>query len=89
MEKIIICYKFEDLPLSKRNQFKRKLFGAEEKTHRGKYTTKIKGYLSDKKYEKPIRSAIIINKKHKEAIIRILKQFNAQTRIFQISKELQ
>lgn len=88
MEKIIICYKFKDLPLAKRNQFKRKMFGAEEKTHRGKYTTKIRGYLSDKEYEKPIRSVIIINKKHKNGIMQILKQFKAETRIFQINKEL-
>lgn len=88
MEKIIICYKFKDLPLAKRNQFKRKMFGAEEKTHGGKYTTKIRGYLSDKEYEKPIRSVIIINKKHKNGIMQILKQFNAETRIFQINKEI-
>ena len=84
MNKILICYKFEDLPLSKRNQFKRKLFGAIEKTHRGKYTSSTKGFLSDKHYEKPIRSVIIIQEQDKEGTLQILREFKAKTYIFKI-----
>lgn len=88
MTKILICYKFENLPLSKRNQFKRKLFGAEEKTHKGRYTAVTKGYLSEKLYEKPIRSVIITSKKYIKKIIQILKEFNAQYWIFEIKSRM-
>lgn len=84
MEKILICYKFENLPLSKRNQFKRALFGAKEKTHGGKYTAITKGFLSDKYFEKPVRSVIIIDNQDKEEVLQILEKFNATIQIYRI-----
>ena len=84
MTKILICYKFEKMKLSNRNKFKRKLFGSEEKTHMGKYINTTKGYLTGKKYEKPVRSVIVINKKYKSKIIQILKEFNAEIIIYEV-----
>ena len=83
--KLLICYKFINMKPADRNKFKRKLFGAEEKTHGGRYIAKTKGYLSDKQYEKPVNSVIIIDKHHKQGIIKILKSFNAKINIYSIS----
>jgi hypothetical protein len=77
MANVLICYKFENMKTADRNKFKRKLFGSEEKTHFGRYTAITKGYLSNKKYKKPIRSVIIINEKDKKEVIKILEEFNA------------
>ena len=86
MKKIMICYWFENLPVSKRIQFKRKLFGSMEKTHGGKYITKIKGYLTGKKIEKPIRSMVIISENDKKGVLKILKEFGAKHKLFWVQK---
>lgn len=83
-EKMLICYRFEKIHYVKRRQFDRKLFGSEEKTHHGKYTTLFKGYLSSKEYERPVRSVIIVEEKYLNDILTILKEFGAQTKIFRI-----
>lgn len=72
------------MKLSDRNKFKRKLFGAEEKTHGGKYSAKTKGYLSDKKYEKPVRSVIIINERYEKGVLKILRDFGAEVKTYTI-----
>ena len=84
MAKILICYWFENLPLAKRSLFKRKLFGDVVKTHKGRYTSYIKGYLSKKKYEKPIRSVIIFEEKYLSGVISILSEFKAKYKTFRI-----
>ncbi|MFH0875761.1 MAG: hypothetical protein V1859_07525 [archaeon] len=77
-EQILICYSFDRLSPVKRKQFDRKLFGTTEKTHNGKYTSITKGVLSNTNYEKPIRSAIIIQKKHLDVVLNVLKSYNAK-----------
>lgn len=72
------------MKLSERNKFKRKLFGAEEKTQGGRYFTKTKGYLSDKKYEKPVRSVIIVNEKYEKRVLKVLREFGAEVRTYTI-----
>jgi hypothetical protein len=84
MVKNIICYKFENMKSSEGIKFKRKLFGAKEKTHRGKYIAVTEGFLTNKEYEKPVRSVIIIEKHYTEGIVKILKEFNANFWIFDI-----
>jgi len=86
MAKILICYWFENLPLSKRSSFKRKLFGDEVKTHRGKYISKIKGYLTDKVFERPVRSTVIISENDKKGVLKILDKFEAKYKLFWIKK---
>lgn len=85
-KKVLICYWFRNIHYVKRKQFHRKLFGTKEKTHRGKYTAVTQGFLSDKKFEKPIRSVIIIEKKHLDNILKILRQFGGNFRIFKIDE---
>jgi hypothetical protein len=86
IQKILICYKFKNINPVMRKQFDRKLYGSIEKTHGGKYTTKIQGILSDKIYEKPVRSVIIIDKKDQNEVIKLLKEFQAEFEIFKIIK---
>ena len=83
-QKVLICYKFTNMKLSDRNKFKRKLFGAEEKTHKGRYIATTKGYLTDKNYMKPVRSVIIISKIHEKGVMKILNEFNAEISRYQI-----
>ena len=84
VQKILICYKFEKMNPVKRKQFDRELFGTVEKSHSGKYITKIKGYLSDKKFRKPVKSTILIEKNHIEKIIEILNKYSATYEQFTI-----
>ena len=86
MGNILICYTFKGMKLSERNKFRRKLFGTIEKTHSGKYTAITKGFLSDKNYEKPVRSVVIVQKKDKTGVIKILKMYNAKIKIFNIQE---
>lgn len=72
------------MKLSDRNKFKRKLFGAEEKTHGGIYSAKTRGYLSNKKYEKPVRSVIIINERYEKGVLKILRDFGAEVKTYTI-----
>jgi hypothetical protein len=87
VQKILICYKFKNMKLKDRSKFKRKLYGSIEKTHGGKYITKIQGILSNKDYEKPVRSVIIIDKKDQNEVIKLLKEFNAEIKIFTIKEK--
>ena len=87
MKKVIICYKFENFPLSQRNRFRRKMFGSKEQTHGGKYTAETQGFLSDKEYEKPVRSVLIINSGDVKGILKILDEFKAKHWIFHILED--
>ncbi len=75
-EKYLICYKFKGMSKSDRVKFLRALFGYNEQSHKGKYHYRTEGALE--KYEKPIRSVIITNKKEFKKAVKILKQFNAE-----------
>lgn len=86
MERILICYTFEKMRLAERNKFRRKMFGAIEQTHSGKYTAITKGFLSNKNYDKPVRSVVIIQNKDKNGVIKILKEFGAKIRVFKIQE---
>ena len=85
VQKRLICYKFEKINPIKRKQFDRELFGTVEKSHSGKYLTKIEGYLTDKNFRKPIKSAILIEIKDLKNILKILDKYNANYEIFKIS----
>ncbi|MFH1229564.1 MAG: hypothetical protein V1678_04030 [Candidatus Aenigmatarchaeota archaeon] len=84
MTKILICYLFEELDPKQRKQFHRRMFGTEETSHGGKYTTVCKGILSDIEYDKPVRSVIVIDEKHKEKVIRLLKSYSAKIRGYKV-----
>jgi hypothetical protein len=86
-QKLMICWNFKNLPPKNRNKFRRLLFGSKELSHNGKYNTTVNGILTNKNYEKPIRSAIIIDETDKNEVIEILKMFNAKIRTFKILEE--
>ncbi len=77
-QKILVCYSFEKIDPVRRKQFDRRMFGTIEKSHRGKYKSKIQGILSNIKHERPVRSVIVFNEKYKEKITGILKEFSAK-----------
>lgn len=85
MVKSLICYKFEKINPVKRKQFDRELFGTTEKSHNGKYATQVKGYLTDKKFRRPVNSTILIENKSIKKISEILKKYNANFEIFEVS----
>jgi len=84
VQKIIILYTFDKINPIKRKQLDRKLFGTQEKTHHGKYITTTRGILTQKDYQRPIRSAIILNENLKESVIRILREYSARILVFMI-----
>jgi hypothetical protein len=85
-QKILICYKFKNINPVMRKQFDRKLFGTIEKTHSGKYITKIKGYLTNKNYRKPVKSTILVEENDLKKTLEILKIFQAEFEIFYVTK---
>ena len=86
IKKILICYKFEKMDPVKRKQFDRELFGTIEKSHEGKYITTTKGYLSDKKFRKPVKSTILTEKSNAKKILDILNKYNATYELFKVSQ---
>ena len=85
MPKMLICYNFEKIDSSKRKQFDRELFGTVEKTHHGKYVSIIKGILTNKKYERPIRAVIIFeNDALKNKISNVLTKYDAKFKIYDV-----
>jgi hypothetical protein len=86
MAQNIIFYKFNKLDPVKRKQFDRQLFGTIEKTHKGKYSTTIKGILTDIPYKKPVKSAIIVETKYVKQIENIVKKFGGKCELFKIVK---
>lgn len=86
MTQSIIFYTFNKLDSVKRKQFDRQLFGTTEKTHKGKYSTTIKGILTDIPYKKPVKSAIIIETKYVNKIEEIVKKFGGKCELFKIIK---
>jgi len=85
-QKKLICYKFEKISSVKRKQFDRELFGTIEKSHNGKYITKIKGYLTDKNFRKPVKSTILIENENIKKVSKILEKYNAIYELFKISE---
>lgn len=82
--KTLICYTFNKINPIKRKQFDRELFGTIEKSHSGKYATKVKGYLTNKKYRKPVKSTILIEDKDSIKVSEILKKYNASFELFKV-----
>lgn len=82
----LICYKFEKINSVKRKQFDRELFGTVEKSHKGRYMTKTKGYLTNKKFRKPVKSTILIENKELKKVSEILEKYNAIYEQFKVSK---
>ena len=88
MSKVLICYTFTQLPPNLRNKLRRSLYGSEESPHGGKYSTTMIGFLSDKKYEKPVRSTILLDKKDVKGVLAVLSKFKAKVKMFAVSKEV-
>ena len=88
MSKVLICYTLTQLPPRMRNSLRRALYGSEESTHGGKYSTTTVGFLSGKKYDKPVRSTILVEKKEVKGVLTILKKFKSKIRLFEVEGEL-
>lgn len=86
MDEILVCYSFEKINPVARKKFDRELFGSIEKTHGGKYKTKIKGVLTDKKYKKPVRSVLVFETKYKDLVLNVLNKFGANIQVYKICK---
>ena len=72
---------------SERIQFKRALFGSEEKVKQGRYEFHKKGYLTDKTYEKPIRSVIILDDIDVVEVERIINRFGGKFRKYKLAEK--
>lgn len=86
-KKILVCYWFKNISSPKRHQFHRELFGAIEKTHKGKYTAITKGYLYNKFYERPIKSMVVIARMDKLNVLKIVRKYKGQYRVFKVIAE--
>lgn len=71
---------------SNRIKFNRKLFNYNLQSHKGKYQATSNGIL--KKYEKPIRSVIIFEKKFLNKVKNLLEEYGITNKLYQIQKEI-
>jgi hypothetical protein len=85
--KWILCYWFPQMSSSERIQFKRALFGSQEKVQQGKYDFYKKGYLTDKVYEKPIRSVLILDEQDVSKVEKIILQFKGEFKKYKLAQE--
>jgi len=84
MSKIIVIYSFEKISAGERKQFHRKLFGSIEKTHGGRYSTEIKGLLTNNPHERLINSVFLTDSKFESKIKKVLDYFSAKYWIYHI-----
>ncbi len=71
---------------SERISFNRKLFQYKLQSHKGKYKTVSKGAL--KKYEKPVRSVVIFNKKDIAKVKKLIDEWKIDSKLYEIYKEI-
>ena len=71
---------------SERISFNRKLFQYNIQSHKGKYKRTSKGAL--KKYEKPVRSVVIFDKKEITNVLKLIDEFKVDHRLYEIYKEI-
>ncbi len=71
---------------SERISFNRKLFQYNIQSHKGKYKRTSKGVL--RKYEKPVRSVIIFNKKDITKVMKVIDKFDMNHKLYEIYKEI-
>lgn len=84
-KKIILIYNLKGND-SERIKFNRQLFKYNIQSHKGKYKTTSKGIL--KKYEKPVRSVVIFDKRNIIKVKKIISKFNVDYRLYEIYKEI-
>ncbi len=86
-QKMLVCYSFEKMNPTLRKQFDRKMFGTVERSHGGKYESRINGILTKIKHDRPVRSVIVFHEKHKKKILDTLKEFSAKVHAYKVVPE--
>ncbi len=81
--KYILFYGFGSIEPKKRLEFNRKLYGYIDYSNNGQYTYFRKGILNPNKYEKLAKSVLLLAKKPR-GLISLLKNYNANYRIFKV-----
>lgn len=76
--KTTVLYDLEDKTPAEKTNIHRKLFGFSDKSNNGKYAYQRKGLLSEIPHEKSYKSALIINTKHEEYVIKTLEKLNVK-----------
>lgn len=71
---------------SERIRFNRRLFQYKVQSHKGKYQSTSKGILI--KYEKPVRSVVVFNKKDLAKVKKVVQEFRVAHKLYEINKEV-
>ncbi len=63
------------------NQFCKKFYGQDTSSHKGKYRYRRRGLLDSIPHRKLIRGGIIVREKDTDAVLKFLKEFNAEVHV--------
>lgn len=85
MKAKLICYTLKKVNHQTRSKFKREFFGYQDKSNKGKYEYNRKGILSQLPHSRPIRSIVIVKAKDESQITNLLKKYDADIRIYDIT----
>ncbi len=85
MKAKLICYTLKNVNHQTRSKFKREFFGYQDKSNKGKYKYDRKGILSHLPHSRPIRSIVIVKAKDESRIVNLLKKYNADTRVYNVT----
>jgi len=80
----IIFYKQTKLDQNTKFKLRRELLGIEQKSNFARYKYKVEGILDKIPHYRPIDSAIIMQKKDTDKIIKIIKKYDAEYEVFEI-----
>ncbi len=84
MKAKLICYTLGNVDHQIRSRFKREFFGYADKSNNNQYNYQRRGLLTEVPHSKPIRSAVIVKAKDEPKIIRFLKRFKAEIKVYWI-----
>ena len=87
MAKSLLLYDLKNKNNVEKTHIVRSLFGYMDKSNKGKYSYQRKGILSEFKYEKWDKSAIVVNHKDEEQVKKILKKFGIDFLIMKLPKK--
>ena len=87
MKKTILIYDLKNKSNVEKTHIVRSLFGYKDKSNKGKYVYERKGLLSNFKYEKWDKSAIVVNDKDKDKVKMMLKKFGLNILIMKLPQK--
>jgi mRNA-degrading endonuclease RelE of RelBE toxin-antitoxin system len=80
----IVCYTLKKADDKIRSKFKREFFGYEDKSNRGQYNYKREGLVNQILNLRPVRSTIIVQNKDVNKVIKLLKKYDAEIKLYDI-----